>query len=380
MLDFSYGNPVRIHFGSGSLEKLPGEIKKHGTKVLLVYGGSSLKSSGGYDKITGILTENGISHVDFGGNTRPLYDRVLEAIEICKEESVDVVIGIGGSICMDMAKIIGFGAKNDNLWDYLSGSIKPDGRPMLPVGEIPTFPSGGSEVDAAAEIEEGEGGERGSLYGMFPDFAILNPELTYSVGRKETAYGALVTFAQVYSNYFGGSSRIAEGFSETVMKTIMDSLETVLKNPSDYDSRANLMWASAVNTSGMLTSGKLRAWSLYGCETIAEELFNVNYRQAVAVIFPKWLRGIAKHYGDTAYSYAVNVMGIETAGKTKAEVIEEGISATEKMYAKYGIAVTFKEIAEVPEKSEILNALDGFEDDDVLTKDEVKEMILGCIR
>lgn len=380
MLDFTYGNPVRIHFGSGSLEKLPGEIKKHGTRVLLVYGGSSLKSSGGYEKITEILTENGISHVDFGGNTRPLYGRVLEAIEICKEESIDVVIGIGGSVCMDMAKIIGFGAKNDNLWDYLSGSKKPDGRPMLPVGEIPTFPSGGSEVDAAAEIEEGEGGERGSLYGMFPEFAILNPQLTYSVGRKETAYGALVTFAQVYSNYFGGSSRIAEGFSETVLKTIMDSLATVFENPSDYDARANLMWASTVNTSGMLNAGKLRAWSLYGCETIAEELFNVNYRQAVAVIFPKWLKGIAYHYSDTAYSYAVNVMGVGVKGKTKAEVIDEGIEATEELFAKFGIAVTFNEIAVVPAKPQILNELERFGDDDVLSREEVREVILGCIR
>lgn len=136
---------------------------------------------------------------------------------------MDVVLGIGGSVCMDMAKVIAFGVKNDNLWDYLSGKVPPDGLDMLPVGEIPTFPSGGSEVDAAAEIEDHESGERGSLYGRYPSFAILNPELTYSVNQKETAYGAMVTFAQLFSNYFGGSSRISEGFSETVMRTILDS-------------------------------------------------------------------------------------------------------------------------------------------------------------
>lgn len=101
---------------------------------------------------------------------------------------------------MDMAKVISFGVKNDNLWDYLSGKLAHDGLEMLPVGEIPTFPSGGSEVDAAAEIEDHESGERGSLYGRYPSFAILNPEMTYSVNQRETAYGAMVTFAQLFSN------------------------------------------------------------------------------------------------------------------------------------------------------------------------------------
>jgi alcohol dehydrogenase YqhD (iron-dependent ADH family) len=380
MLNFSYNNPVTIHFGNDALEKLPEEIKKYGKRVLLVYGRKSLKSSGNYEKITDVLIKNGISYVDFGGNVTPSYSKVLEAINICKEENVDLVIGIGGSVCMDMAKVIAFGVKNDNLWDYLSGKLSPKDREMVPVGEIPTFPSGGSEVDAAAEIEDHESGERGSLYGKFPTFAILNPELTYSVNQKETAYGAMVTFAQLFSNYFGESSKIAEGFCETVLRVILDNTPVAFKNPSDYEARANLMWASAVNTFGMLRCGKESAWSLYGCETIAEEIFHVNYREAVAVIFPKWLRAMSYHYSDEIYNYAVNVMKIAPSSKSKAQVIKEGIAATESVYKQYGIAVTFNEIAEVPEKEVILEALKEFEDDDVFTREEVKDMILRCIK
>lgn len=341
MLNFSYNNPVIIHFGSGALEKLSEEIKKYGEKVLLVYGGNSLKSSGNYEKITDVLIKNQISYVDFGGNITPSYTKVLEAIKISKQENVDVVLGVGGSSCMDMAKVIAFGVKNDNLWDYLSGEILPNDREMLPVGEIPTFPSGGSEVDAAAEIEDHERGLRGSLYGRYPSFAILNPELTYSVNQKDTAYGALVTLAQAFSSYFRGTSRIAEGFSETVMRTILDNVSIVLKNPSDYEARANLMWASAVTTSGMLRCGKESAWSLYGCETIAEELFNVKYREAVAVIFPKWLRAISKYYNDAVYNYAVNVIKVDASGKSKTQIIKEGIAATQNIFSQYGIADTY---------------------------------------
>ncbi|WP_287822456.1 iron-containing alcohol dehydrogenase [Clostridium sp.] len=380
MLNFSYNNPVTIHFGSDALEKLPKEIKKYGKRVLLVYGRNSLKSSGNYEKITDVLIKNQISYVDFGGNVTPSYAKVLEAVKICKEENVDMIISIGGSVCMDMAKVIAFGAKNDNLWDYLSGKLSPNHREMLHVGEIPTFPSGGSEVDAAAEIEDHERGARGSLYGKYPSFAILNPELTYSVNQKETAYGAMVTFAQVFPHYFGGSSKIAEGFGETVMRTILVNVAIVLKNPSDYEARSNLMWASAVNTLGILSCGKERPWSLYGCETIEEEIFHVNYREAVAVLFPKWLRAVSKHYSDTVYNYAVRVMNVDANGKDKIQVVEEGIAATESIYRQYGIAVTFNEIAEVPEKETILEALKEFEDDDVLTREGVKDMILKCIK
>jgi alcohol dehydrogenase YqhD (iron-dependent ADH family) len=380
LLNFSYNNPVTIHFGRNALEKLTEEIKKYGKRVLLVYGGSSLKSSGNYQKIVDVLTKNQISYLDFGENKVPSYQKALKAIEICKQENVDVVIGIGGSSCMDMAKIIAFGVKNDNIWDYLSGKLSPDDREMLPVGEIPTFPSGGSEVDAAAEIDDFERGVHGALYGKYPSFAILNPEFSYSVNQKDTTYGALVTFAQACSSYFGGTSKIAEGFCETVMRTILDNVAIVLKNPSDYEVRANLMWASAVTTSGMLSSGKENAWSLYASETIAEELFDVNYREAVAIIFPKWLRSMSMHYSDAVYNYAVHVMNVDSSGKSKIQIIEEGIAATESIYSQYGIAATYNEIAEIPEMEVILQALKEIEDDDVLTREEVKDMILKCIQ
>jgi alcohol dehydrogenase YqhD (iron-dependent ADH family) len=380
MMDFTYLNPVSIHFGRDSVKQLPEEIRKYGSRVLLVYGGNSLKASGNYDVITAELVRNGISWVDFGGNTAPSYRKVLEAIDLCKRENIDAIIGIGGCSCMDMAKIIAFGVKNDKLWDYLSHGLSPKGKETLPVGEIPTFPSGGSEVDAAAEIDDFESGEHGALYGIHPAFAILNPEFTFSVDKKNTAYGALVTFAQACSCYLCGSGTIAGGFCETVLKAIIQSVKTALGKPDEYEARANLMWASALTTSGLLSCGKESSWSLYASESIAEKLFPVSYREAVAVIFPKWLREMALNHAENAYRYAVNVMCVEPAGKTRQTIVGEGIARTEEFYKQCGIAVTYNEIAKLPDTDEIQKVLEAAEADDELSPSQVKEMILKCVR
>lgn len=140
------------------------------------------------------------------------------------------------------------------------------------------------------------------------------------------------------------------------------------------------MGSSAVNTLGMLNRGKESAWSLYGCETIAEELSHVSYREAVAGIFPKWLRAMSNHFGEEVYNYSINVMKVNPDSRSREQVIEEGLALTEDIYKQYGIPATFNEIAEVPEVEAILVALESFEEDDVLTREEVKEMILSCIR
>ena len=380
MTNYMYMNPVIIHFGKDSVKQLPEEIKKYGSRVILIYGGSSLKASGNYDIITDELSRNGISWVDFGGNTKPSYQKVLEAIELCKNENVDVVIGIGGCSCMDMAKIIAFGVKNDNLWDYLSHKLSPVGKETLPIGEIPTFPSGGSEVDFAAEIDDLVSVEHGALYGIYPTFAILNPLFTFSVDRRNTAYGALVSFAQACSCYLSGKDMIADGFCETVLKTIMQNLKTVLDTPDDYEARASLMWASALTTSGILNCSKESSWSLYASEGFAEKLFGINYREAVAVIFPKWLRMIAQNHAENVYRYAINVLLVEPASRTQQEVIEEGIEKTKEFFKQCGIAVTYNQITELPDKEKIDRALESAQADDMLSAEQVKEMILNCIQ
>lgn len=379
LTDFTHLNPVTVHFGKDSMRQLPGEIRKHGSRVMLVYGGSSLKTSGSYVMITDELSKNGISWVDFGGNTAPSYQKALEAIGLCKRERIDVVLGIGGCSCMDMAKIIAFGAINDDLWDYLSHKLSPEGKATLPVGEIPTFPSGGSEVDSAAEIDDLESGEHGALYGIYPAFAILNPEFTFTVDKRNTAYGALVTFAQACSCYLCGSDMIADGFCETILTTIIANVKAALERPNDYEARASLMWASALTTSGILSCGKEPSWSLYASESIAEKLLAISYREAVAVIFPKWLREMSLKHEENAYRYALKVMGVDAAQKTRQAIIEEGIVKTEEFYKRCGIAVTYNEIAELPDDNEIEKALEATEADDELSASQVKELILHCL-
>jgi len=380
MFDFTYQNPVIIHFGKDSLKNLPLEIKKYGSTAMLVYGGESLKKYGHYQKIVDVLLNENIKIIDFGGNTRPSYQRVLDAIQIAQDEHVDVILGIGGSSVMDMAKIIGFGVKNKDLWSFLSEEKSNKDFDMLPVGEIPTYPSGGSEVDSAAEIDYFETGEHGALYGKYPKFAILYPEFSYSVSPKETTYGALVAFAQLSSSYFGGESSIADGLIESVLKQVLLNLDIVLNKPNDYDARANLMWASALNTLGILNRGKKSLWSIYASESIAEDILKIQYRYAIAIIFPKWLKAIVKHYPMNGLSYMKNVMHVDPLDKTDQQIIEEGLIKLENMFKEYGIATSYKEFAQYEVNDQFLDLVhQTIEEDDVLSKQEVEEMFVQCL-
>lgn len=380
MKDFDFNNPVRIHFGHTSLSKLPEEIKRYGTKVLLVYGGGSIKKYGHYQAITEELEKSNLSFIDFGGNILPSYAKVLEAIDIVKQEKIDVILGVGGSTVMDMAKIIAFGAKNDNLWAYLSEELPNEACDMLPVGEIPTFPSGGSEVDSAAEIDDYETGEHGALYGRYPSFAILNPAFSYSINPKETAYGALVSFAQASSAYFGGESPIADGLSESVLRQILKDVEVALKDPENYDARANLMWASALTTIGILNRGKEGYWSMYASESLAENLFGIPYRYATAVIFPKWLKAISDHEPNKAVQYMTRVLNVDPEGKDAKQIIEEGVYRIQAVFERFGIASNYKEFKDYIVDEELMRKIETIaEDDDVLSKKEVIDMFVKCL-
>lgn len=290
MIDFNFSNPVRFYFGKDSLPHLSKELLKEGAKkVLLVFGSHSLKTSGNYDKITANLRENNIEWFDFGGNSQPSFERIEEGIECCKENNIQAVIGIGGATCIDMAKVIGYGVKNDRVWEQLSKGEFVEDYESLIVGAIPTYPSGGSEAGRGAVVDHLTLRENGTLYGVYPNFSILNPEFTYTLNEKETALGAMVTYIQVSVNYLSNnSSPIAEGFVETILKVLVESTERLMANGNDYNARANLMWASSMSTFGLLSSGKNNGWAfqIYKDIEILRKWLNIPYRQAILTMSP----------------------------------------------------------------------------------------------
>lgn len=380
--DFDYNHPVNVHFGKNALEHLPEEIKKADTnKVMLVYGGGSIKRNGVYDEITGVLKAAGIEWVDFGGNVKPLYQNILKAVELCKEENVGCVVGIGGSTCMDMAKVIACGAANDgNLWEYIKGA--PRANKGLRIGAIPTYPSGGSETSRGAVVDDEETGGNGTLYDAIPDFSIVNPEYAYTLDKLTTAYGAAITMQQVSLNYLEGDSPISEHLIEGLLDTIRESAEASLENPECYEARANQALASLYGTNGIPSLGMSRTWAynLYEYVGIIRRLLKISYRQTFTIIFPCWLKAEAKYHGAAVKRYMVKIWGVDPS-LSEADAAAEGAKRITEYYEKIGLPMKYNIVANVPmpSKAEIIAATEAEYVDVMLPMDEIVAMYEECM-
>ena len=393
--NFHYHNPCDIYMGDDVLNKLPELIGDR--RVLLITGGMATRASGIVDDVGSILTENDIEWVELGGSSVPAYERVLSALRVCNEADIGCVIGIGGCSCMDLAKIIAFGACNEeDLWDYLSGKKELRGdEDHLQIGVIPTYPSGGSEADSAAEVDDLESGDHGSLYGIFPDFSLLNPEYTYTLNKEQTAYAAAVTFVQVSVNYLGDYSPIAEGMTKSVLKELMKSTAVAMRDPRNYDARATQMRASALSSMGILSCGKGDSWSwdIYSDMDPITKVMDLSYRQAITILFPRWLVAQAQYHGDDVRRYMVDIMGVDPLLPIE-EAVLEGAEKIIDYFISLGLPMNYGSVGILPDADDLREAIeecvaeeeealaaedeeDGADATDAADEDEDEDDLLG---
>lgn len=339
MYGFEYSNPVKVIFGSDALDKLKDIV--HDRKVLFVYGGRSLRVSGNYEKIMNALREGNNTIVDYGGHALPLYQDALKGIGLVKQEKIDCIIGAGGCSVMDMAKIIAFGAVNNGLWSYLQMEKDPSGNQHLLTVEIPTYPSGGSEVDAAAETDDTVTGKHGSLYGSYADYAVINPELSYSLNKELTGYSGMVSFVQLAANYIGNESEISKAMLKSVMLKTLKATEKAQEKPDDYEARATIMWASSLSTQGILGCGNTSnlGGSVYGAEGAGETYGPLPYRAATAMYFPRFLVLLSRWHPSEIKEFCTDVLGVderldpqEAALAGEKKLIDWGEKHEVKMY------------------------------------------------
>ncbi|MGN1181656.1 MAG: iron-containing alcohol dehydrogenase [Faecalibacillus sp.] len=377
MKDFNYYCPTKVIFGKDSHLELANRCKNK--KVLLMYGGQSFKKNGLYELFISLLKQNDIPYVEFGGITDKNYETYLKGIDICRNEEVTCVIGVGGAIIMDMAKIIAFGAKHNDLNTYLSQKIKANNHEKLFTILIPTYPSTGSETDDIADAVTREGKE-GRLKGIFADYAILNPEFTYSLDRKNTALSAMVTFIQASVYYFDNNNQIAKGFAKTVLKTVLDSYETLLKNTDDYEARANIMWASAIITMGVLDIGmnSSYAWSVYSLGAIPCQLHHLSYREGVTLMYPYWLKYMSDYHMDDIKQLFIEILDIDQTLSDK-EIIEKGCQKIKQLMDKGGIPTKSTVYGSMPEEKRVNETIDE-NDDGNFTKEELLKIIKESYR
>lgn len=350
MINFEYQNPTKIIFGKGAIDKLANEILNYGDKVLLVYGGKSIKDNGTYDCIKRQLEKNCISTYDLGFVTIPSLENVYKGIEICKQNNVEVVIGIGGGCCIDVAKSIALGAANDvDVWDILIRKIPWDDLNVLPIGAVVTIAGSGSEMDGNSEIDNldtGVHGSIGSFQKTYPRFSILDPELTYSVPFMATAYHGVCIMIQALEQYICDTDNtpIQDGFVETICKTVIQSLETLMDNQKDYNARSQLMWASALVTSRILGRGKGAPWMAGPLGGMIEDKLGLSYTQGIAITFPKYMLVCYKDTLPLMKSFAINVMNVNQENKSCEEIAYEGVQKFQAFFDKIGLPHSLKDL------------------------------------
>lgn len=295
MKDFIYQNPFKMIFGKNGITEVISEIKKVGSKVMLVLD-PSFKPCGFYVPFTESLSNAGIAYTDFEGIGYPSLARVREGIAICKKEDVDFVLGIGGGVCMDMAITIAFGTKQDyDIWDYLSWQRPTEGLTHLPVGTIVTNPMSGSEMNCDAQITNDETKEQCGTYVGYPYFTWLNPDYRMTLSNQMLAYNLITTFVQM-SNFYLSLERcpVSEAMAAGLMSTLLDNLQKSIENPSDKRSRSNLMLCSALSVNGILSLGKTAEFCLYPLQALVQTYYEVKYPQAITILFPYWVKHIFK--------------------------------------------------------------------------------------
>ena len=350
MQNFDYMTPTRLIFGKGAVDKLPEAIRPYGRRVLLAYGGGSIKKSGLYDRVKTLLKDFEIVELS-GIQPNPKYDpSVLEGVRLCKEMKIDIVLAVGGGSVLDCAKAIAAGAKYDgDVWDLIT-SAKPT-LDALPVADILTLAATGSEYDAFAVISRTETNDKigYSSPKVYPVFSILDPELTFSVSKKQTAAGCADAMNHVMEQYFTGDTTLLnDGFCESMLRSLMANARASLANPEDYRARAEMMLACTYGCNGILSLGNSPSgWPCHGMEHALSAYYDITHGEGLAIITPRWMRHILEKAPDAVVprlaKYGVNVFGLD-ATLPPREIAEKAIEATHDFFVSIGIPMTLREV------------------------------------
>lgn len=348
MRNFVYNNATEMVFGRGTELEVGQRMARLGRKVLLVYGGGSIKRSGLYDRIVASLKEAGLEWVELGGvQANPRLSLVYQGIELCKAEGVDCILAVGGGSVMDTAKGIGFGVLYEgDVWDLFD--IGMVDNPCLPLGVVVTIPASGSESSHAIILTKEDGHHKRAMASINarPRFAILNPELTYTLSAYQTACGAVDMLCHVMERYLcmmepaDVTDRICEG----LMRSIIHMAPKALADPEDYDARGELMWAGAIAHNDFFGVGRSQDWAAHNIEHELSAEYDIAHGAGLAVIFPAWCRFIAPERKKLFVQFAVRVWDVDGDFRDEDAVIEEGIRRMEAFFRSLGMPTRLHEI------------------------------------
>ncbi|MGZ3580951.1 MAG: iron-containing alcohol dehydrogenase [Syntrophales bacterium] len=388
MQNFIFDNPTRIIFGKGAIARIGNEVKRFGTNVLLVYGQGSIKKHGIYDQVISSLKEANHSIAEFPGvKANPVFSHVLKGIELARNENITVVLAVGGGSVIDTAKTIAAGVKaepGDDIWDFFT--FKKKIRNALPVLTVLTVSASASEMNPTAVITKEEGAQKFSITSPLiqPRASVLDPTVLFSLTAECSAYSAVDVITHLLEGYFNNTepeSPLQDRLVEGIMKTVMENTETILKDPQNYDARANMMWSATLAFNGLTSAGMgLISLPAHMIEHSLSALYDIAHGAGLSIIFTGWMKYAVDKKPAKFAQLGRRSFDIRETDDLKAAV--EGINRLERWFSSIGSPTSLKEagipgsdIDRIAENATALAKLWGLKD---YTREVIVEVLHLC--
>ena len=403
MQNFDYMTPTRLIFGKESIVKLPSVMAQFGKRILLTYGGGSIKqlkveslklkdgssthATNLYELVKELL--KGYDIVEISGiQPNPKYDpSVLDGVRLCKEHNIDVILAVGGGSVLDCSKAIAAGAKYDgDPWDLISYKVKA--QAALPIIDIITLAATGSEYDTFGVISRTETNDKIG-YGdplLYPVCSILDPVYTFTVSKKQTAAGIADAMNHTMEQYFvADSTLLNDGFCESMLRSLMENGRKCLENPEDYTARAEMTLCCTYGCNGILSLGNSPSgWPCHGIEHALSAYYDITHGEGLAIITPRWMRHILSERTLPRFvKYGINVFGID-ASLPQQEIAERAIDATYRFFESINIPMHLREVgiddSRIDEMAHHIAVNEGLENAYApLTEQDIKEILMASL-
>jgi len=364
MQNFTFQNGTEIVFGKGVEEKTGEKVKQFSDRALFLYGQGSIKEYGIYEGVVSSLEESGIETVELGGvQPNPRLELVKKGIDICESNDLDFILAVGGGSVIDTAKAVAIGVPYEGeVWDFYESDRTIE--QALPVGTVLTIPAAGSESSDGSVITKEEGGYKRAVGSekIRPQFAILNPEFTYTLPDFQTAAGAADIMSHVMERYFTNEPNVdfTDRLGEGTLKTIIENTPKAIEHPESYGPRSQIMWASTVAHNDLLGTGREEDWASHKIEHELSGMFDVTHGAGLAITFPAWMKYNYQKNVERFAQFAVRVWNVDPDFFSPEETALQGIHELEEFYESIGLPTRLQDLEEE------------------ISEDEMKEMAAKC--
>ena len=353
--DFTYCNPTKLYFGKHALDGLNEELPKYGKRVMLVYGGGSIKKNGIYDKVVEALKANGKEiYEDSGVMPNPTTDKLREGVERARAAKADLILAVGGGSVCDYAKAVSVSVNcDDDPWEKYYIRFENPTCEIVPVGCVLTMVGTGSEMNGGAVITNHEQKLKiGHVFGenVFPKFSILNPEFTFTLPRRQMIAGIYDIMSHILEQYFSDDDdNVSDYVMEGLLRSLIHSANIASKNPTDYEARSNIMWTATWALNTFVAKGKTTDWQVHMLGQAVGAHTDATHGMTLAAVSIAYYRYIMKYGLKKFARYATVVWGVNADGKSDEEVAAEGLSEMEKWMTGLGLTMNLTELGVTPD-------------------------------